>query len=248
MKGNALVLAVENLSKAFGGVFAVDRMSFEIGKGEMVAIVGPNGSGNTTLINLISGFVAPDRGKITLEGESIGGLSAHKIAQKGIARTFQVLRPFYSVPAYQNVVLSLLSPRAKRIRHLRRFGQAEQIAMDLLELLGFERRHDSFRLTKMLPPGYLRRLDIARAVGTEPKLLLIDEPFSELTSIEAVSVRSTLLKLNSLGMTILIIEHRLQYIMDIVHRVIGMHQGRKFVEGEPEEVIKGKAFKEIYYG
>jgi len=248
VNNNPPILEIQNLTKRFGGVIAVDGLSFEIKKGEIVGIVGPNGSGKTTLVNLITGFTKPDEGVIRLEGKDVGGLSAHKVARMGIARTFQVLRPFYSVPACHNVVLSLLSSRAKKIRHLRRFGQAEQIAMDLMELLGFERRSDSYRLTRTLPPGYLRRLDIARAVATEPKLLLLDEPFSELTGVEAVSVRSALLKLNSLGLTILMIEHRLHYIMDIVHRVIGMHEGRNIVEGTAEKVMEEKRFREIYYG
>ncbi|MDY6974263.1 MAG: ATP-binding cassette domain-containing protein [Thermodesulfobacteriota bacterium] len=248
MNNNPPILEIKDLTKRFGGVVAVDGLSLEIRKKEIVGIVGPNGSGKTTLINLICGFSKPDEGVIRLEGKDIGGLSAHRVAKMGIARTFQVLRPFYSVPACHNVVLSLLSPRAKKIRHFRRFGQAEQTAMDLMELLGFERRSDAYRPTMTLPPGYLRRLDIARAVATEPELLLLDEPFSELTSVEAVSVRSALLKLNSLGLTILMIEHRFSYIIDIVHRVIGMHEGRSLVQGTAEKVMEEERFRKIYYG
>ena len=248
MKAEAPLLQIENLTKSFGGLKAVNNVALQVKRGEIIGVVGPNGSGKTTLINLISGFLKPEEGRIKLEGEDLAGLPAHKVATRGIARTFQVLRPFYGAPACHNVVLSLLSPRAKRIKHLQRFGQAEQIAMDLMELLGFERRNDAFKLTRTLPPGYLRRLDIARAVATEPSLLLVDEPFSELTGSEAISVRSALLKLNALGMTILIIEHRLQYIMDIVHRVMVLHQGAKVAEDVPEKVMEDKWFREIYYG
>ncbi|MBW1802658.1 MAG: ATP-binding cassette domain-containing protein, partial [Deltaproteobacteria bacterium] len=201
----------------------------------------------TTLINMVSGFLKPDEGMIMLEGENVMGLPAHKMAKKGIVRTFQILRPFYSARACHNVVLSLLSARAKKKKHLQRFGQAEQIAMDLMELLGFERRSDAFKMTRTLPPGYLRRLDIARAIATEPKLLLVDEPFSELTSIEAVSVRSALQKLNAAGMTIMIVEHRLRYIMDMADKVVVMHQGAKIAEGPPAHILDEEKVKAFYH-
>jgi branched-chain amino acid transport system ATP-binding protein len=248
MNDSSPLLEVKNLTKRFGGLIAVDKANFEVKQGEILGVVGTNGSGKTTLINMISGFLRPDDGIVKLEGEQISGLPAHKVAEKGIARTFQVLRPFYNVVACHNVVLSLLSPRSKKIRHIRRVGLAEQIAMDLMELLGFDRGHDSFRLTRTMPPGYLRRLDIARAIAGEPKLLLADEPFSGLSPTEAVSVGPALLKLNSQGMAILIVEHRLHYIMNIVHRVIGMFEGRIVVEGTPEVVMQEKSLREIYYG
>jgi len=243
-----VVLEVRDLTKSFGGLAALDRVSLTVREGEIVGIIGPNGSGKTTLINVISGFLKPDKGSVRLEGEDILGLPAHKVAEKGIARTFQVLRPFYSVPACHNVVLSLLSPRSRRLKYIRRVGLAEQVAMDLIELLGFDRAHDSFRPTRTLPPGYLRRLDIARAIASEPRVLLADEPFSELTAVEATSVGPALLRLNSLGMAIVIIEHRLHYLMGLIHRVIVMHEGKVIFEGNPEDVEKEERIRKVYYG
>jgi len=240
------LLAIKNVTKRFGGLTAVNNVSLHVRKGEVLGIIGSNGSGKTTLINMISGFLKPDQGTIELEGEDITGLPAHRVTAKGISRTFQMLRPFYSVPACHNVTLALLSPRSKRIRHIRKSSLAEQIAMDLMELVGFDRSRDSFRPTRMLTPGYLRRLDIARAIASEPLLLLADEPFSELTSTEATSVGPALTKLNSLGTTIVLIEHRLQYIWKMVHRVIVMHQGEILAEGPPEEIVHHEKLKAYY--
>jgi branched-chain amino acid transport system ATP-binding protein len=243
-----VVLEVNDLTKRFGGVAALDSVSFTVREGEIVGIIGPNGSGKTTLINVISGFLKPDKGRVRLDGRNILGLPAHKVTEKGMARTFQVLRPFYTVPACHNVVLSLLSPRSRRIRYIRRVGLAEQVAMDLIEILGFDRAHDSFRPTRTLPPGYLRRLDIARAIASEPRVLLADEPFSELTAVEAASVGPALLKLNSSGVTIVIIEHKIRYLMGLIHRVIMMHEGKIIFDGNPEDVEKEEQIRKVYYG
>jgi len=174
------LLQIENLTKRFGGLIAVNNVSFHIDEGEMVGIIGPNGAGKTTLFNLISGFLNPDSGTVKFKGGNIIGLATHKIVNNGIARTFQVVRPFRHLPVIANVMVALKSPRgARKIEWIKTF---ERKAVDMLEDVG---------LTElMLEPaenvghGDLKRLEMARALATEPDLLMLDEPFGGLNPLE----------------------------------------------------------------
>ena len=172
------VLQVLNLSKSFGGVQALRDVSFEIKAGEVFGIIGPNGSGKTTLINCITGFVKADSGKVLYKDSEITHRPAHKIADMGITRTFQIMRPYYTLPVYKNLVIPLFSPRARRTGGWRgggKLGDRDAVGIDILEEIGFER--DSFvpyKLASSLPTGYLKRLELARCLALRPEVILCD--------------------------------------------------------------------------
>jgi len=240
------LLEVENLTKRFGGLSAVNNVNFHVDEGEIVGLIGPNGAGKTTLFNLITGFLKADSGTVKFRGENIIGVAPYKIVNKGIARTFQVVRPFRHLPVIANVMVALESPRGKR--KIKWIKTIERKAVDMLENVG---------LTElMLEPaenvghGDLKRLEMARALATEPDLLMLDEPFGGLNPLETdfliKSIQRVHLDHPSRG--IVIVEHKLYALMKIVGRVIVLHQGEKIAEGKPEEISKNKKVIEVYMG
>ena len=240
------LLEVSNLTKRFGGLTAVNNVSFNVGEGEMVGIMGPNGAGKTTLFNLISGFLKPTSGTIKFKDENITGLAPHKIVNRGIARTFQVVRPFRHLPVIANVMVSMKSPRgARKIEWLKTH---ERKALDLLEDVGLSEL--------MLEPaenvghGDLKRLEMARALATEPDLLMLDEPFGGLNPLETDFLTKSILRmhLDEPSRGIVIVEHKLYALMKIVQRVVVLHQGEKIADGKPEEIAKSKRVIEVYMG
>jgi branched-chain amino acid transport system ATP-binding protein len=246
--GNEPFLRVERLRKYFGGVLAVYDVSFELRQGEFLGIIGPNGSGKTTLVNLITGFVKPDAGKVIFRGKNITGKMPYTIAEIGIARTFQMARLFYNLPAYKNLIIPLCSPRLKKLRG-GRYGEKDDMAIDLLDDMGFER--DSFvpyKLAGSLPHGYLKRLDLARAMAIRPDLLILDELFSGMSMSEVASILPIIEKLNQEGLTIVMIEHRLRELFRVVERVLILNFGQKIAEGSPEEVMESEDVKRAYLG
>jgi branched-chain amino acid transport system ATP-binding protein len=248
MSGEA-ILKVVNVSKSFGGVKALDNVSFEVSRGEVLGIIGPNGAGKTTLINVITGFVKPDGGKVFFKGKDITGMPAHRIANMGIARTFQVPRPFLRLPAFQNLIVPLYSPRARGLTALGKYGERDSVAMDLMEDVGFER--DSpvpYRPAGALPHGYLKRLELARCLALRPEVIILDEIFSGLSAAEAASITPVLEKLNMGGMTIVMIEHRLRELFRLANRVLVLNFGWKLAEGGPSEVIENEEVKKAYMG
>lgn len=242
------ILQVDGLTKDFGGVRAVNRVTFDLKKGESLGVIGPNGSGKTTLVNLISGFIRSDAGSVTFQGKNITGTMPHKIAQKGLARTFQMARPFYHLPAFKNLVIPLFSPRVKRLAG-GKYGDRDAIALDLLEEVGFER--DSFvpfKHANVLPHGYLKRLELARCLALRPDLIILDELFSGLSMAEVSSTVPIIEKIQAEGKTLIIIEHRLRELFRIVDRVLVLNYGIKIAEGTPKEVMDSKEVKEAYLG
>jgi len=240
------LLEVENLTKCFGGLTAVKNVSFHVDEGEMVGIIGPNGAGKTTLFNLISGFLEPDSGTVKFKGENITGFAPHKIVNKGIARTFQVVRPFHHLPVIANVMVALKSPRgAKKIEWLKTM---ERKAVDLLEDVGLS--DVALEPAENVGHGTLKRLEIAKALATEPDLLMLDEPFGGLNPLETdfLTKSITRMHLDEPARGILIVEHKLYALMKIVDRVIVLHQGEKIAEGKPEEIAKNKTVIEVYMG
>jgi branched-chain amino acid transport system ATP-binding protein len=240
------LLEVENLTKRFGGLSAVNNVNFHVDEGEVVGLIGPNGAGKTTLFNLITGFLKADSGTVKFRGENITGVAPHEIVNKGIARTFQVVRPFRHLPVIANVMVALESPRGNR--KIEWIKTIERKAVDMLEDVG---------LTElMLEPaenvghGDLKRLEMARALATEPDLLMLDEPFGGLNPLETdfliKSIQRVHLDHPSRG--IVIVEHKLYALMKIVRRVIVLHQGEKIAEGKPEEISKNKKVIEVYMG
>lgn len=241
-------LKVEKLRKHFGGVTAVQDVSFELRQGEFLGIIGPNGSGKTTLVNLITGFVKPDSGRVTYLGKNITGKMPYTIAGQGISRTFQMVRLFYNLPAYKNIIIPLSSPRVKKLRG-GKYGERDDIAVDLLDDLGFER--DSFVPYKMagsLPHGYLKRLDLARAMALRPNLLILDELFSGMAMSEVASTLPLIEKFNTEGLTVIMIEHRLRELFRVVDRIFVLNFGEKIAEGVPKEVMDSDAVKKAYLG
>ncbi len=247
-----VVLKVEGLRKSFGGVRALKDVSFEVKKGEIFGIIGPNGSGKTTLINCITGFVRPDGGRVFFKGRDITGLPPHKIANLGIARTFQIMRPFYSLPAYKNVVIALWSPRARRRGGWRgggRLGDRDTVAIDILEEIGFER--DSrvpYKTASSLPTGYLKRLELARCIAINPEVIICDEVFSGLSASEVATMVPLIEKLNQEGITMIMIEHRLRELFRVAERVMVLEYGEKIAEGTPKEIMENERVKKAYMG
>jgi len=238
------LLEVENLTKRFGGLTAVNNVSFHIDEGEIVGLIGPNGSGKTTLFNLITGFIKPDSGTVKLRGEDITGLDSHRIVNKGIARTFQVVRPFRHLPTIANVMVSLESPRATR--KIEWLKTPERRALELLEDVGLSEM--MMEPAEILSHGELKRLEIARALATDPELLLIDEPFGGINPVETDFLSKSIRTMHMDGHTMMVVEHKLYALMKLVKRVIVLHEGKIIAEGKPEEIAKDEKVIEVYMG
>ena len=252
------MLRTEGVTKYFGGLCAVDDVSFAIDQDEIMGLIGPNGAGKTTLINLISGVYALSRGRIIFDGLDVSKLKAHKMSKKGVARTFQVVRIFSKLTVMENVLAALVDRRSKgpwrlalealsrRRTALTANRKACQKAEDLLDFVGIARyRHE---LAENLPYALTKRLEIARALATGPKLLLLDEPSSGLNPAELIGQIELIKSINSQGITILIIEHVMKVIMDISDRLIVLHYGEKLAEGTPEAVYNNPKVVEAYLG
>jgi branched-chain amino acid transport system ATP-binding protein len=246
------MIKIENITKKFGGLTAVDNVSFSLNKGEVLGIIGPNGSGKTTLINCITGFLKPTSGKIFFKNIDITGKKPHKIVNLGIARTFQIMRPYYSLPAYKNLIIPLMSKRVRKLggwRGITVHGDRDTVAIDILEELGFERDAKvPYKLAGTLPTGYLKRLELGRALCLNPELLICDEIFSGLTSSEIASIVPLIKKLNKNGITIIMIEHRLKELFQVAKRIVALSYGEKIAEGSPEKVMENNKVKEAYLG
>jgi len=238
-----VILEVKNLTRKFGGLTAVNDFSFEIKRGEFVGLIGPNGAGKTTVFNLISGFEKPSSGKIRFAGINITGMRPYKIVNLGIARTFQLVRSFKFLTLLDNVTVPCLSKRGKKVS--KKLG-AEEHASTILASVGLV---DKARIPPViLPHGDLRKLQLAKAIGTNPELLLLDEPYSGLSHEESVVLTELIRKLHDDGVTIFMTGHVLRELMTLVPRVIAMHQGKFIADGPPKEVAKNKVLIEAYLG
>jgi branched-chain amino acid transport system ATP-binding protein len=242
------ILKVERLTKWFGGVAAMQQVSFSLREGELLGVIGPNGSGKTTMVNLLTGFVKPDSGKVMFKGKDITGQQPYKIAALGIARTFQMAKPFYQLSAFKNLIIPLYSPRVKKLRG-GNYGDRDDVAIDLLEDVGFER--DSFvpyKIASSLPHGYLKRLELARCLALRPSILILDELFSGMSMSEVAATLPIIEKLNSEGLSIIMVEHRLKELFRVAEKVVVLNFGAKVVEGSPREVVDSEAVKTAYLG
>jgi len=238
-----IILEVKNLTKKFGGLTAVNDFSFEIKRGEFVGLIGPNGAGKTTVFNLISGRDKPSSGSIRFDGVNITGLKPYKIVNLGIARTFQLVRSFKFLSLLDNISVSCLSKRGKAVS--KKIG-TEEYASSILTSVGLV---DKATIPPVvLPHGDLRKLQIGKAIGTNPELLLLDEPFSGLSHEEKVGITDLIKKLHADGVTIFMTGHVLRELMTLVPRVIAMHQGKFIIDGSPEEVANNKIVLEAYLG
>ena len=238
---------VQGLNKRFGGVVAVNDVSFEIEKGALVGIIGPNGCGKTTLVNLISGFLTPDSGKVVFKDRNITGMKASRISNLGIGRTFQMVKPFYRLPAYKNLVVPLSSPRVRRMGA--NYGDRDSVALDILEDIGFER--DSpvpYKPASVLPQGYLKRLEMARVLALESEFIIFDELYSGLSLAEVSSISPLIEKLVEQGKTVIMIEHRLKELFKIANKIIVIDQAQKIAEGSPKVIMRDENVTKAYLG
>lgn len=244
---------VKNLTKSFGGLNAINDVSFHVARDEMVGLIGPNGAGKTTMVRLIMSILRPDSGKIIFKGKDITNMKTWNVVSEGIAGTFQNTRPFRRLPIIANVMVPCLGPRTSRRGEW--VKRVEARAMDALEFAGISDL--AMEPASRLSQGDLKRLEVARAIATEPELLILDEPFGGLTPTEtelmAKSVRrlhkgGRFGRLHSEGAAMIIIEHKLHELMKIVDRVIVMHFGKILAVGTPEEIIKNEDVIEAYIG
>lgn len=244
---------VDNLTKRFGGLTAVNEVSFQVGRDEIVGLIGPNGAGKTTLLRLITGILKPDSGKVRFGGKDITRAKPWDIVNRGIAGTFQVTRPFRRLPIIANVMVACLCPRALKRGEWVKTIEAK--ALDALEFVGISDL--ALEPASCLSHGDLRRLEVARAIATEPELLLLDEPFSGLNPAETELLAKSIKRLHrggrfgrlhSEGPTMIIIEHKLAELMKIVDRVIVLDFGVLIADGTPEEVVKDEKVIEACLG
>jgi branched-chain amino acid transport system ATP-binding protein len=246
--GEESLLQARNISKAFGGVQAVLDVGFTLYKGEIFGVIGPNGSGKTTLVNLVTGFVRPDAGAVFFKGRNITGLQPHKIANLGLTRTFQIMRPYHSLAAFKNLIIPLSSPRVQRTRS-GKFGDKDGVAVDILEDIGFERdARVPYKMAGSLPLGYLKRLELGRCIALRPEVIICDEIFSGLSMSEITSMIPLLERLQMEGITMIMIEHRLRELFRLTDRVMVMNFGQKIAEGIPEEVMEYQKVRDAYLG
>ena len=234
------LLTVSGLSKSFRGLKAVADVSFNVGDKEILALIGPNGAGKTTCFNLIAGAMPPDAGEVTLAGTRLTGLRADQVCRAGIGRTFQVVKPFAGLSVLDNVTVGALNAS----RHVHEAKERARAVLDLLDL-GHKTDEPASALT--LPDR--KRLEVARALATGPKLLLLDEVMAGLRPTECDRLVEILAGLNRRdGLTILLIEHVMRAVMQLAQRIVVLHHGEKIAEGVPEAVVRDPAVLECYLG
>jgi branched-chain amino acid transport system ATP-binding protein len=236
-------LRVEGLSKSFGGLRAVQEISFEVEQGETLGIIGPNGSGKTTTLNLLTGFIKPDSGTVLFKGENVTGLPRYQLSHKGIARTFQLIKPFLQFSALQNVMVGRVYGQSPA----KNLSTAAAEAKSILELMGLLGKADV--LAKDLTLMERKRLELARALATSPQLLLLDELMAGLNHAEAETAMQLISQIkNDLNLTILIVEHIVKAVVGLSDRVVVLNMGRKIAEDLPLNIIHDPQVIDVYLG
>ncbi len=249
-----MILQVENLTKHFGGLLALNKVNLHVDNSEILGLIGPNGAGKSTLFNVISGYFPPTSGKVIFDGRDITGLKAHQIANLGISRTFQASATFKKISVLENVFtgyhMSYKTSIWKRILRspsaLKEEEELKQKAMEILEFVGLSVQRD--KLAGELSSGYLRLLAIGIALAANPKLMLLDEPVTTLSPDKVEMVMELITRVRQLGTTVVIIEHNMKAIMDYCDRIVVLGYGKKLAEGLPHEIAENKEVIESYLG
>jgi len=233
------LLKLSSVKKSFGGLKAVDGLSMEVEKGQIMGLIGPNGAGKTTVFNLITGFIKPDEGEIVFDGSSLLNLKPHVVCRRGISRTFQIVKSFGDLTVLENVMVGTFL-------YTRDSAKARSEALKILEFLELTQlknvKADSLTISSR------KQLEIARALGTKPKLLLLDEPIGGMNPSEVDGMIEQLQKIRNSGVTLLIIEHVMKAIMGISDSITVINQGKKIAEGTPKEVSMNQAVIGVYLG
>lgn len=248
------LLEVNNLTKKFGGLTAVNNVSFDIDKGEIVSLIGPNGAGKTTFFNMITGVYGPTEGEVVFTGEKIEGLKPNQITKVGIARTFQNIRLFESMTVFENILLgqysrtkaNLFNILIKSKKSVEEQNKAKEKVRDIIKFLELEDVENEIAVS--LPYGDQRKVEIGRAMATEPKLLLLDEPAAGMNTQEKVEMQDLIRKIRDRGYTVLLIEHDMKLVMGISDRIAVLDYGNKIAEGLPVEIQKNEEVISAYLG
>jgi branched-chain amino acid transport system ATP-binding protein len=242
------ILEVRGITKTFGGVIALDSVSVNVDENTLLGIIGPNGSGKTTFVNIVSGFVSPDKGSVLYKGKEMIGQPPYKVTNMGIGRAFQMVKHFFHLPAFKNIIVPLFSPRVKASSG-GGYGDKDAVALDVLEEVGFERDSSvPYKAASVLPHGYLKRLELARLIALKSDIFILDELFSGLSIAEVMSIIPIIEKLLQEGKTIIMVEHRLKELFRIADKVIVLNYGKKIKEGPPKEILEDEEVKKAYLG
>lgn len=233
------ILLVEGLTKRFGGLAAVSDVDFTVSPNEIVGLIGPNGAGKTTLFALISGFLRPDSGHVSFEGEDITGMRPHKIARRGLVRTFQLVQPFPAISALENVMIGSFTRESRQER-------AREEARSIIKRVGLGPKADT--PAGEINLGESKRLEVARALATRPRLLLLDEVMAGLNPTEITKMIELVRQLAAEGVTVVLIEHVMRAVMTVCSRIIVLHHGTKIAEGSPDEIAEDPQVVEAYLG
>jgi branched-chain amino acid transport system ATP-binding protein len=237
------LLSLDGVTKRFGGVAALSDVTFAVAEGEILGIIGPNGAGKTTLLNCVSGVYRPDAGRISFNGQDISRMAPHKVARLGIGRTFQVVKPFQSMTVRENAAVGALFGSEQARRPPR---EAFKVADEILELVGMSSKAATKVASLTVPDR--KRLEVARALATRPRLLLLDEVMAGLNPVEVDQALEMVRTVHSEGITIVLIEHVMRVVVGVCHRAVVLNFGQVLADGEPQEVLKNQQVIEAYLG
>jgi branched-chain amino acid transport system ATP-binding protein len=233
------MLRLDGVTKRFGGLTAVREVSLDVHRGDLLGIIGPNGAGKTTLFHLISGYYRPDEGRIVFDGTDITGRPAHRICRLGLTRTFQIVKPFGNLSVLDNVMIGALT----RLTSVR---EARAAAEDVVQVCGLAAHAGAH--AKALPVGLRKRLEVARALATRPRLLLLDEVMAGLNPSELAGIIDLIRRLHADGLTLIVIEHVMAAMMRLAQRIAVLHHGERIAEGTPQEITSDRRVVDAYLG